>query len=627
MKNIRQIMFYLFLSAVILSGCGNKNVNTSVKTEALGYENSVFEVTTTFEDGKIISVEALDNGQSEGIGDMAVKLLSKRIVENQSVNVDAVTGATVSSRALIGAVEEAIEESGLKLSDFQKVKVSSDEDLIIETDVCVIGGGGAGLGAAVSAAQNGASVTLLEKTSMLGGNTIRAGGPYNAADPIMDRNTEAANISSMEKINRLIEVEAKSPEHKRLQDRLKEELKEYNEGEKNYLFDSTTLHMLQTYDGGDYIGKLPFIEKLCENALPTAEWLEDNGLKWRENLAVCPGGLWRRAHIPENSAGSDYIKVNSSLAEKLGVSIKTDTKAISLLQSQDGRVYGVIAEKSDGGKLTVRVRKAVIIATGGFSANKEMRKKYNEKLGDQLGSTNNPAITGDGIVMAKDIGASLIDMEWIQCLPLGNPETGGLNGWVGGNGCEYYYQINTAGKRFMAEDGRRDYMTEKLLEQEGQCSYVITDTNLEGKEGVTIWGDDISELVKSGKVIRADSIEELAEKIGVNPKVLLKTHEDFNKCAEKGIDEEFGRTLFAGKIDNPPFYASMRMPTVHHTMGGIEIDLNCHVLDEDKKVIPGLYAAGEVTGGIHGANRLGGNALVDIHVFGKIAGENAAKEK
>lgn len=179
----------------------------------------------------------------------------------------------------------------------------------------------------------------------------------------------------------------------------------------------------------------------------------------------------------------------------------------------------------------------------------------------------------------------------------------------------------------MAEDGRRDYMTNKLLEQDGQFSYVITDTNVEGEAGTTIWGDDIDKLVENGKVFRADTIEELAELIDVDPAVLKETHDNFNKCVEEGNDPEFGRTLFVDKVDTAPFYASPRMPTVHHTMGGLEIDLTCHVLDADGNVIPGLYAAGEVTGGIHGANRLGGNALVDIHVFGKIAGESVATDK
>lgn len=193
-------------------------------------------------------------------------------------------------------------------------------------------------------------------------------------------------------------------------------------------------------------------------------------------------------------------------------------------------------------------------------------------------------------------------------------------------GVEYYYQINKDGVRFMAEDGRRDTMTQALLAQEDAMSYVISSAEnyIEVEPNETIWGDDIDKLIADGYVFKADTIEELAEQIGVDPAVLKATHDEFNAFAEAGKDEDFGRTLFGKPLVTAPFFASTRVPTVHHTMGGIEITLDAEVLDVDGNVIPNLYAAGEVTGGIHGSNRLGGNALVDIHVFGRIAGTNAA---
>ena len=275
--------------------------------------------------------------------------------------------------------------------------------------------------------------------------------------------------------------------------------------------------------------------------------------------------------------------------------------------------------------MILNAKKAVVLASGGFAASKEMRKKYNSLLNENLGTTNNPANTGDGITMAEKANANLIGMEYIQCLPLGNPETGGLNGWIGGIGVEYYYQVNKSGKRFMAEDGRRDVMTKALLEQPGSFSYVIADSHVTFKDGKNLWGDDVEKLVADKKIFRADTIEDLAKQIGIDPAVLKQTNDAFNKAVEAGKDNEFGRSLFGQKMDKAPFYASPRMPTVHHTMGGIEINLDTQVLDKNGNVIPGLYAAGEVTGGIHGKNRLGGNALVDIHVFGRIAGTNAAK--
>ena len=287
---------------------------------------------------------------------------------------------------------------------------------------------------------------------------------------------------------------------------------EYEASGSDSLFDSIALHVLQTYDGGDYVGKLEFIEKLVTESLPTAEWMESNGLVWQDSISTCPGGLWPRAHIPQNAAGADYINTNSKLAESLGVEIIYDCEGKELIV-EDGRVVGVKAEKKDGTEVILHANKGVVLATGGFSANKEMRQEYDPTLGENLGTTNSPAIVGDGIKMGEQVNANLIGMEHIQCLPLGNPDTGGLNGWMGGIGVEYYYQINKDGKRFMAEDGRRDDMTASLLAQEDSFSYVITDTNKESEgSDINIWGDNIDQLVEDGIVFRADTIEELLNK-------------------------------------------------------------------------------------------------------------------
>ena len=480
------------------------------------------------------------------------------------------------------------------------------------------------MSAAIAACQNNAKVILIEKTALLGGNTIRAGGPYNAVDPERQANVQPASEAAMKSLERLLKVSPKNDLHKKYQDQLQKELDAYKAQKPNHLFDCLALHILQTYDGGDYAGKIEFIEKMCSESLNAAEWLESNGLVWRDTIVTVPGGLWPRAHVPQNAAGSDYINTNKKLAEKMGVEIILNCKGESLIK-KDGRITGVKAVQSNGTQVILNAKKAVVLASGGFAASKEMRKKYNSLLNENLGTTNNPANTGDGITMAEKANANLIGMEYIQCLPLGNPETGGLNGWIGGIGVEYYYQVNKSGKRFMAEDGRRDVMTKALLEQPGSFSYVIADSHVTFKDGKNLWGDDVEKLVADKKIFRADTIEDLAKQIGIDPAVLKQTNDAFNKAVEAGKDNEFGRSLFGQKMDKAPFYASPRMPTVHHTMGGIEINLDTQVLDKNGNVIPGLYAAGEVTGGIHGKNRLGGNALVDIHVFGRIAGTNAAK--
>ena len=632
----KRLLMVLMAFVMLFTACSNANKPATTTTEAgikdgtytvevEGFHGS-FEVSTTIKDGKIESVVVGDNEETENIGSVAIDKIPGLIVENQTVAVDAISGSTITSDAIKKAVGEAIVQAGGNLDEFSKVvEKTAGEEIVKDADVIVIGGGGAGLAAAVSAAENGATAILIEKTAALGGNTVRAGGPYNAVDPQRQEGVPAASDLAMESVIALTEKEAVSPEHQAWMDQLKSDLDAYNSGDTTKLFDSIALHILQTYDGGDYAGQLPMIEKLVEESLPTSEWMAANGVEWKEEISTVPGGLWPRAHTPINAAGGDFIKASEAKANELGVEIILECKGNELITDETGKVVGVKAEMSDGTPVTLNAKKAVIIATGGFGANKEMRQEYDPSLGANLGTTNSPAITGDGIIMAEDVNANLVGMEYIQSLPLGDPETGALNGWMGSIGVEYYYQINKEGVRFMAEDGRRDTMTASLLQQTDAMSYVITDTNRES-EGteVNLWGDNIEELVKNGTIYRADTIEELAELIGVDAETLKKTHEDFNSYVAGGSDPEFGRKLFGDPIETAPFYASPRMPTVHHTMGGIEINLKGQALDKDGNVIPGLYAAGEVTGGIHGKNRLGGNALVDIHVFGREAGKNAA---
>lgn len=627
----KQKIFGMILSIVsvfLLIGCAKGDSEALFKagtytTEAEGY-GGVLEVETKFTDTEIENIEVLDNSETAGIGSTAIEKLPAEIVESQSLGVDTISGATITSEAILDAVSKAVEEAG---GDVESLKNTSNSDtdkeaVKMETDVVVIGGGGAGLAAAVSAADNGAEVILVEKTAALGGNTVRAGGPYNAVDPERQADVDPTDEASMEKVLELTNVEAKNDRHAELMEELKTDLEAYEAGKKDYLFDSLALHKLQTYDGGDYEGDLEFIEKLVDESLPVSEWMADNGVEWTDNISTVAGGLWPRAHTPVNAAGYDYIKASEDTAKELGVEILLNSPATELIV-EDGAVVGIKGE-SDGKDMEIRAN-VVIIASGGFSANVDMRKEYVPELNENLPTTNSPAITGDGIVMAENIGANLTGMEYIQSLPFGNPEDGALNGWVGFS-VEQYYLVNKEGKRFMAEDGRRDTMTSALLEQPDSIAYVIAnEADSINEDGTNNWGDDVDKLVEDGVVFRADTIEELAEQIDIDPEVLKETHDTFNRYAEAGTDEEFGRTLFGTPIKEGPFYASPRVPTVHHTMGGLEIDLETHVLDEAGNQIPGLLAAGEVTGGIHGTNRLGGNALVDIHVFGKTAGEIAAK--
>ena len=330
--------------------------------------------------------------------------------------------------------------------------------------------------------------------------------------------------------------------------------------------------------------------------------------------------------------GTGYIKV---FMEAIGEeNVLVNTKGEALVQDETGRVVGVKATNPDGTELTITANKGVIIATGGFSANVEMRQQYNTSgkwpvLGENVMTTNAAGITGDGIAMASAIGANLVDMEQIQLLYLGNPFNGGMTYYTPRDlsGTDQIIFVNKEGKRFVQEDGRRDVICCALIDQTDGLMYILEsgDGNaVDPDELLTGDGHKARDAEAQGYLLIADTLEEMAEKIGCDAETLKATVASFNEAVKAGEDE-FGRKLYSTELTKGPWIACARVACVHHTMGGIEVNTNTEVLDANGNVIPGLYAAGEVTGGLHGANRLGGNAIVDFVVFGKLAGENAAK--
>lgn len=597
MRKSKWLIFLLTIAMIFsLIGCQSKDsedvtgdglFNPGTYTgEGQGLSKIKVEVTVT--EDKITDIKVVEHNETPGVGDVALEQIPAEIIEYQSLGVDIVAGATMSSNGIIEAITQALEKAGADIAALKKVPAKTvtktGETIEKETDVVVIGAGGAGLAAAVSAHQNGAEVIVLEKMPKVGGNTIISGAAYNAVDP---------------KRQQLQGIE-----------------------------DSVDKHFQQTYEGGDKLGKPELIRILVENAYPALEWLESMGMEFTDEVFTVLGGLWPRAHKPVEPLGTGYIKTYMNYIDNnSGIEVLLNTRATELIKEND-RVVGVKAETPEG-NLIVRARNGVVLATGGFSANVEMREEYNKIWPSlkNLKTTNHPGATGDGIAMAKAVGANLIDMEQIQLLPMGDPETGSLSGNIE-QAVENRIFVNKQGKRFVDEGARRDVMTQALFEQEDAFMWVILDSkNYPTGDVKNNFNETIDELVAAGRAYKADTLEDLAKQIGVDPDNLVEAVNKFNEAVETGGPDEFGRTLFQWKIDTPPFYAGARVPTVHHTMGGVEINEKAQVLDVNGNVIPGLYAAGEVTGGIHGSNRLGGNALADITVFGRIAGENAAKNK
>ena len=633
MKTFKRIMIF-FVVLLTLISCSSAQpskgdlISGTFKGAGKGFKGDI-EVTLELKENVITNIDAKHH-ETPSLGDNAINNIIDEMKSKNSVDVDIVASATRSSKGIKEAVTNALKEAGLDPSALKAnsatVKV---EDEVKEADVVVIGGGGAGLSAATAALEEGASVILIDKMPSLGGNTLISGAAINAADPEkpLDRVITANEKATIEG---LIKKEVSDPLVKQWQSDLKAEFDKHQKEKGNKFFDSTTLHKLQTYFGGDMKGDPKLIEILCQQAPDALHRLKSLGMEFNEKIFTVLGGLWDRAREPKQPLGTGYINTYKKYIESKNGTILLETKAEKLLLSEDGsKVVGVLAKGKAGNTITLKANRGVVLATGGFGNNPEMREKYNTVWPSlkNLKSTNSVAVTGDGITMAEAIGAKLVGMEYIQLLPMGDPKTGSLSGNIE-QGVQNRIFVNLEGKRFVDEGARRDVMTKALLEQPEQKMFSILDKHSYPTEDVkNHFNESIAELLAAKRAFKADTLEELAKLIGVDANNLKAAVEDFNKHVAEGSVDSFGRTLFAEKIDTPPFYAGMRTATVHHTMGGVAINELAQVLNKEGKVIVGLYAAGEVTGGIHGTNRLGGNALSDINVFGRIAGSNAAKNK
>lgn len=595
---------------------------------------------TVTADGSIAAIDVVESTETEGLGDTAMDALTQQILDQQSIALDSVSGATITSEGFLAAVEAALTSGGLNAETYKKtVAREAGEDLTLDTDVVIVGAGGAGLSAAASAGEAGASVIVLEKMSSIGGNTRLGEGTYNVADPALLEANDIKTTPSLEKeIEDALSVDTDLEAYEALITQVKSEYEQWKSSGSDILFDSPSWHALQTYTGGGEIGNLDLITTYTEGSVDTLNWLENEiVVPFKDDyIFMAIGGKWQRGHQVDllaatgaegDGGGNIYITKLAEAAEKQGAEIYTDADVTTILMDENGRASGVVAQRSDGSQITVNASKGVIIATGGYAANSDLVYKYSNGAITTTMTSCAVSSTGDGIELAESIGASLIDLDQIQVHPLGDPinDCGCVAQFVGNwLSAQYYMFVNKEGERFVKEDGTRYEMSMAELEQTDDQMWLIVDSS-------QIAGDDsrtaqIESLIADGHTVMADTVEELAEKINVDAAVLQQTIDTYNEGMKNGTDA-FGKAASADAvIQQAPFYASLRTPTVHHTMGGIEIDSETHVLDGDGNIIPGLFAAGEVTGGIHGNNRLGGNAYSDIMTFGRIAGKNASAE-
>lgn len=524
-------------------------------------------INVSLETDRITNI-ALAEGESLDVAfTTSFDIIRERILDANSPHVDAVTGATTQSEAVKKAVSKAIAKS----CKAQMLEEGGDLSAPQQYDVVVVGSGGAGLAAAIQACDEGARVLIVEKMSTIGGNTIKASVGMNAAE------TRYQKLKGIE--------------------------------------DSKELFYQESLKGGQFKNNPVLLREFVEHAPQAVEWLADHGIELSD-ITITGGMSIDRTHRPADASAVGGFLISGLVKNlnKRNIDVMLDT-AVTDIRYENGAVTGVELLNDENEVVSVQT-KSVVVATGGFSANSAMVVKYRPDL-DGFVTTNHKGATGGGIAILEKIGADTVDMGEIQIHPTVEQSTSYLiSEAIRGGGA---ILVNQAGHRFFNEMETRDKVSAQIIALPEKYAYVVFD------EQVRLKNKAADEYIARGFVVSADSPRELAGKLDMDYHAFLATLERYNVFVDKQNDEDFGRkTAMRHPLNQGPFYAIRIAPGVHHTMGGVTINTDTAVLDANKDVLNGAYAAGEVVGGIHGGNRIGGNAVADIIIFGILAGRNAA---
>ncbi len=587
-KGVEQIMMKkTLITALIATVFAGGAMAAAVTAEGTGVgKHGDVTVAVTFDGGKITDIKVVKEQENKVLARGVYTDLKDQVIATNSADLDVISGATFSSKGFLDAVKDAAKKAGVTLSKADKKaikKVAKDLPKNSSYDVVVVGAGGAGFSAAIEAKNAGANVVLLEKMPAVGGNSLISGAEMNAA-------------------------------------------KNWVQPKLGINDDSPELHAEDTYKGGDMKGDMKVINVMTHNALDAALWCRDYlGVRFEDdNLFFFGGHSRKRALIPVGHTGTEFITKFQAKADELGIPVITNMKMTDLILDKDGRVSGVKATMN-GAEYTFNAKGGVVLATGGFGANKEMVKKYNPKIDERFMTTDAPGTTGEALYIAEKAGAELVNMGYIQTYPICDPISGVIE-LIADSRFDGAIMLNQEGKRFVEELDRRDVLSEAILNQTGGYCWVLWNDNI-GKISNTV-GTHTTEyeaFTKQGIMATCDDLKCIADFTKIPFDQLKKTVDRVTSMAGKGNDKDFHHRGGLMDMSQGKYYVIKAVPSTHHTMGGIRINEKAQALTKEGKVIPGLWAAGEVTGVTHGTNRLGGNAYTDIIVFGRIAGKAAAE--
>ena len=584
---MKSTMIKSAVAMVFAAGFAAASMAAPVTAEGTGVgKHGDITVAVTFDAGKIQDIKIVKNAENPILAKKVFTDLKDQVVALSSTDVDLVSGATFSAKGFIDAVNDAAKKAGVTLAKADKKALKKAARELPKTsnyDVVVIGAGGAGFSAAITAKNAGANVVLLEKMPAVGGNSLISGAEMNVAGNWVQPK---------------LGINDDSPE----------------------------LHAQDTFKGGDGKGDMKVINVMTHEALDAAKWCRDYlGVRFEDdNLFFFGGHSRKRALIPVGHTGTEFIAKFQAKADELGIPVITNMKAEELIKDKDGRVVGVKATM-DGSEYTFNAKGGVVLATGGFGANPEMVKKYNPKIDERFKTTDAPGSTGEALYMAERAGAELVNMGYIQTYPICDPLSGAIE-LIADARFDGAIMLNQEGKRFVEELQRRDVLSEAILNQTGRYCWVLWNDKIGSiSNTVKAHANEYEAFTKQGIMTTCDDLKCIADFTKIPFDQLQKTVKRVSDMAGKGNDKDFNHRSGLVDMQQGKYYVIKAVPSTHHTMGGVRINEKAEALTAEGKVIPGLWAAGEVTGVTHGTNRLGGNAYTDIIVFGRIAGEAAAK--
>ena len=584
---MKSTMIKSAVAMVFAVGFAAASMAAPVTAEGTGVgKHGDITVAVTFDAGKIQDIKIVKNAENPILAKKVFTDLKDQVVALSSTDVDLISGATFSAKGFIDAVNDAAKKAGVTLAKADKKALKKAARELPKTsnyDVVVIGAGGAGFSAAITARNAGANVVLLEKMPAVGGNSLISGAEMNAA-------------------------------------------KNWVQPKLGINDDSPELHAQDTFKGGDGKGDMKVINVMTHQALDAAKWCRDYlGVRFEDdNLFFFGGHSRKRALIPVGHTGTEFIAKFQAKADELGIPVITNMKAEELIKNKDGRVVGVKATM-DGSEYTFNAKGGVVLATGGFGANPEMVKKYNPKIDERFKTTDAPGSTGEALYMAERAGAELVNMGYIQTYPICDPISGAIE-LIADARFDGAIMLNQEGKRFVEELQRRDVLSEAILNQTGRYCWVLWNDKIGSiSNTVKAHANEYEAFTKQGVMTTCDDLKCIADFTKIPFDQLRKTVKRVSDMAGKGNDKDFNHRSGLVDMQQGKYYVIKAVPSTHHTMGGVRINEKAEALTAEGKVIPGLWAAGEVTGVTHGTNRLGGNAYTDIIVFGRIAGEAAAK--